>query len=54
MKRLVDAGLIGAQCAAALQHQRDAITPIGPPAAHGGSIRVRRSRIHGEACGFRL
>jgi hypothetical protein len=32
MQRLIDAGLIGAERAAALQHQGDAITAFRPPA----------------------
>ncbi len=35
VQRLVDAGLIGAERAAALQHQRDAVASLGPPGALG-------------------
>ena len=47
VQRLIDAGLIGAERAAALQHQRDAVAALRPPAARmDGLFEMWASRIH--------
>ena len=37
VQRLIDADLIGAERPAALQHQRDPVAAIGPPAGRDGT-----------------
>ncbi|MEY9429513.1 hypothetical protein ABIF96_006001 [Bradyrhizobium ottawaense] len=53
VQRLIDTGLVGAERAAALQHQRDAIAAFGPPAPRGRLMalicRMRRAGVHGDA-----
>ena len=46
MQRLIDARLIGAERAAALQYQRDAIAALRPPAFLGRKFSVRCARVH--------
>ena len=43
MHRLIDAGLIGAERAAALQHERDAVAALRPPQPFDLRRVLRRS-----------
>ena len=49
---LIDASLIGAKRAAALQDEGDTIASVGPPSVFDHGIGVRRARVHDVSSEF--
>jgi hypothetical protein len=49
---LIDAGLIGAKRAAALQDQSDTVASVGPPSVFNCNLGVGRTRVHDVSSEF--